>query len=77
MIYKSVRHKEGYCIAALRPPAVSIPKPTLRAISGMARPLRKCWMQDRLCGWKNELILLNIFQSFIIRKQSVLYPACG
>lgn len=29
LIYNSVRHKDGECIAALRPPAISIPQPIL------------------------------------------------
>lgn len=51
LIYNSVRHEKGTCIAAFRPPAISIPKQTLH--------LKYYWNGDRVTAVSSTEILFQ------------------
>lgn len=52
LIYRSVRHAEGTCIAAFRPPAVSIPKQT--------KHLKYHWNGEHITAVSSTEILLEL-----------------
>ncbi|MFN7098068.1 MAG: RES family NAD+ phosphorylase, partial [Gammaproteobacteria bacterium] len=50
VVYNSVRHANHHCIAAFRPPAISIPMPT--------KHLKYAWNGERITEVKQEEIIL-------------------